>query len=88
MALIPRDKLTELVTAEQAKSTAESAAADIQLQAVAYAINCAANTGETRTEFKETMLPETKSALEAKGYKVQFIGQAVATAIALISWSE
>ena len=86
MALVERDKMTTLLDASQAKAVASTALDEIQLKAVAYAINSAANSGETCVEFKEAMREATLDALKAKQYTVKDIGKAKPSDIKLISW--
>lgn len=69
MALIPRDKITELVSASAAKETADSAANEIDIQVVAAAINNAANTGQYKVSVSG-ILPATADKLKSLGYEV------------------
>ena len=86
--MIAPDKLTELVPASTARSTAETAEKDIQLKAVAHVINTAANTGCYEAKFNSILLPEVKEELEANGYTVKFVGLAAAERVTLIIWKE
>lgn len=72
MALIERDKLNQLIPASEAKAVSETALDAINLAQVAYAINTAANTGETQTVVMTQMTDNTKEQLNAKGYKVNY----------------
>lgn len=85
MALIERDKLNVLISAQEAKTIAEGALDDINLQQVAYAINTAANTGETEAIILTRMTAKTKEELEAKGYRVQ-IKVTGAEPTVVVSW--
>lgn len=73
MSLVPKDQMTILRSASEAKATAQSAEDEIQLQAVAYAINNASNTGQYEVVFQEKLRDATKSELEAKGYTIKYI---------------
>lgn len=86
MALVDKDSMTILRTAAEAKTTASTAEVDIQLKAVAYAINTAANTGLTRIEFSEKLLDDVSAKLKANGYAVSNAGQAEDTRPVVISW--
>lgn len=73
MSLVPKDEMTTLRSASDSRATAQSAEKDIQLQAIAYAINTAANTGLTETMFQSKLLDGVKDELEGKGYTVRFV---------------
>lgn len=88
MALVDKDEMTTLRTAAESRDTAESAAKDIQLKSVAFAINSAANTGETRTVFQGELLTEVKAELESKGYTVSPYNSVEITRSSVISWKE
>ena len=72
MALVEKDEMTTLRTAAQSRETAEGAEKDIQLKAVAYAINQAANTGETRVVFQNVLLDEVEAELLSHGYAISY----------------
>lgn len=78
--------LTELVTASTAKSTADTAEYDIQLQVVAHAINTAANTGCTEVKINQPLLEDVKTQLTSKGYEIFSIGKADPESQWLIVW--
>lgn len=80
------DEMTVIHTAAQCATTAASAAADQQKKAVAYQINSAANCGETSCEFLQPLLPEVKSALTTKGYKLRQSGIANPDSSVVITW--
>ena len=86
MALVEHDKMTTLYDASQSAATAATALDDIQLKAVAFAINSAANSGETSTTFSEDLRQATLDALKAKNYTIQNIGKADPSKLKLISW--
>lgn len=72
MSQVGKDDMTTLRTASESLSTAESAEKDIQLKAVAFAINQAANTGEKRVVFQNELLKEVEDELKSKGYTVTY----------------
>lgn len=86
MNLVEKDKMTELYPAAQSRQTAATAEDDIQLKAVAYAINSAANTGQLRVIFQEPLRENVKSQLEGNGYTIKYISAAREEQQALISW--
>lgn len=86
MALVDKDHMTELRPASDAKSTAETAADDVQLMALAHAINSASNCGEYRTVFQENISAENKKELESKGYVLKAAGIADSERGTIISW--
>ena len=71
MALVDKDEMTTLRTAAESKATAETAEKDIQLKAIAYAINNAANCGQSNVIFQERIMDENIEELEGKGYTVR-----------------
>ena len=72
MSLVPKEDMDKLRTASQSAETAATAELDVQLKAIAYQINTAANTGQNRAVFQEKLVPGVKEELESKGYKVEF----------------
>lgn len=88
MALVDKDSMTILRTAAEARTTASTAEVDIQLKAVAYAINTAANTGLTRIEFIEKLLNDVSTKLKANGYSVSNAGKAESNKPVVISWKD
>ena len=87
MALVDKDDMTTLFPASDSKATAQSAEDDIQLKAVAFAINSAANTGQLRVIFQEEIRPNVKTQLENNGYKLDPVpGTAKADSQTVISW--
>lgn len=87
MNLVDKDNMDKLQPASSSKQTAQTAEDDIQLKAVAYAINSAANTGQYRTIFLEEIRPNVKSELESNGYKLSFVqGTAKTDSQTVISW--
>lgn len=71
MSLVDKDQMTTLRPASAAKSTADTAEDEVQLKAVAFAINHASNTGEYRTIFQTPLRDAVKEQLESNGYKVR-----------------
>lgn len=90
MGLVPKDQMTILRSASESKSTAQSAEKDIQMQAIAYAINNAANTGLYEVIFQEKLIDGVKAELEGKGYVVRFVNNNAYNLEhhALISWKD
>ena len=90
MSLVTKDEMTTLRSAADSRSTAETALKDIQLMAVAYAINNAANTGELEVLFQEKLIDDIKEELENNGYTVRFVNNNSYQKEhhALISWKE
>ena len=86
MSLVPKDEMTTLRSASQSLDTANSAEDDIQLKAVAYAINSAANTGQKRVVFQELILDAVKEQLESNGYKLTEYGPCYPERHTIISW--
>ena len=86
MARIAKDDMTTLRTATESKTTAETALYDVQLQAVAYQINNAANCGELRVIFQEILRDDVREELESKGYELKDAGIADAERGTVISW--
>ena len=68
---VPREDMNKLQSAADLKSIAESAEVDAQVASIAYALNSAANTGETSVVWIGRMLAGTKTQVEAKGYTVE-----------------
>lgn len=86
MALVEKDEMTTLRSASDSKTTAQSALDDIQLKAVAYAINSAANCGELRVVFQEVLRQTVKDALISNGYTVEAAGIADKERGTIINW--
>ena len=82
------DEMTTLHTAAECREVAELADVNRQVMAVAYAINNAANCGETRVEFVEPLLPAVSSELESNGYVMQRAGGAYEDKPTIISWDK
>lgn len=87
MSLVEKDKMTELRTAAQSYETSISSEDEVQLKAVAYAINSAANTGQLNTVFQGAIRPAVLEELESKGYNIRDIGTAQQDKQMLISWN-
>lgn len=86
MALVDKDHMTELRPASDSKVTASTAEKDIQLQAVAYAINSAANTGEYTAVYQGKLLDEVKTELESNGYTLLQYTSVIPDNSTVISW--
>ena len=86
MNLVDKDHMTELFPAAQSRQTASTAEDDVQLKAVAFAINSAANTGQLRVIFQETLRPNVVDQLEGSGYTIKYLSAAREDQQALISW--
>ena len=72
--LIPADEMTTLVPATQAQSIAATAEDAIQLKAVAYLINNAANTGQYRAKYNDELRPYVVQQLKSNGYTIRYTG--------------
>lgn len=70
MALIDRDKITELKTAAEVKEVASGAAFEIEMRTIAGAINNAANTGQLSCAYTNKMSKDARAKLIAKGYRI------------------
>ncbi len=86
MSLVEKDEMTTLFSASESNANAKTAEDAIQLKAVAYAINSAANTGLFRVVFQEILRPAVKAELENKGYSIVPIGVADPDKHTLIEW--
>ena len=86
MAKVDKDHMTELRSASDSKATATDAVKDTQLEAVAYLINSAANTGEMSAMFQGDLLDEVKSELETEGYTLTCADVANTNRLTKISW--
>lgn len=84
--LIPHDALTKLIPAADAKTVSAGAQIAQQVNAVAYAINSAANTGEFRAIYNGALLSEVVSLLTDQGYNVA-VNSRAAHAESVISWA-
>ena len=87
MALIPIDELQTLKAASAVKTTANTAEADQQEQAIAYLINTAANCGQYEVSYNGKIIDSVKTKLENQGYTITYdIAVMNANDIAHISW--
>lgn len=68
MSLIPQEDLKTLQSASAVKAVAETAKYEQDIQAVAFAINSAANTGETSVTITMKLSKEVRDELEQDGY--------------------
>lgn len=88
MARIDRDDMTTLHPASECAQVASTAEDDIQLSAVAYLINNAANTGLYKAEFLQKLRPAVKEQLESNGYKLRYSGGADPESSVEIMWEQ
>lgn len=89
MTLIPMDELQTLKNASDVKTTADTAEADQQEQAIAYLINTAANCGQYDVAYNGKLIDSVKTKLEGLGYTITYdIARVNAEDIAHISWEE
>ena len=87
MALIPMDELQQLKAASAVKTTANTAEADQQEQAIAYLINTAANCGQYEVAYNGKIIDSVKTKLESQGYTITYdIALMNEPDIARISW--
>lgn len=86
MSIVARDQMTELRTADESYQTSLVAEDEIQLKAVAYEINTAANSGATRTVYQGKLRPAVLDQITASGYKVTYLKSATPEGQVLISW--
>jgi len=86
MALVDKDDMIKLRTAEESRATAQTAEHDIQIKAVAYAINNAANCGQDNIIFQEILRQDVASELKSKGYELSYVPETERGV--LISWKE
>lgn len=72
MSLITIENMHTLLPAQEAKSISDTAIVDQQIAGVAYAINTAANSGETECLWSSgELLPDTIEQLESQDYTVK-----------------
>ena len=86
MSRIERDDMNKLHSASECAEVAAVAEDEIQLSAVAYLINNAANTGLYKAEFLQKLRPAVKEQLESKGYTLRFSGGADPESSVEILW--
>lgn len=84
--MFERDDMTTLHQASECKTTAEEAPDVQQKNAVAFAINSAANCGELTVEFSQPLRPNVQAEVESKGYTVTPRGGAYSDHPIIISW--
>lgn len=70
MALIPIEEISNLKSASEVKSVADTALDIIEEQQVAKLINIAANAGQHSAMWQHDMSDELKTKLESMGYTV------------------
>lgn len=71
MSMISKDKMTELLPADQARALSELAEIEAETATIGYAINTAVNTGETEVLYNNTISSEMIDKLESQGYLVE-----------------
>lgn len=86
MSYVEKDDMTTLRTAAQSLETSQTSEDTVQLKAVAYEINSAANTGSTRIFFQDPLRGATKAELESKGYTIKTYKSAQPEGQTVISW--
>ena len=86
MSRVDKDHMTTLRPASDSKATAATALQEIQMDAVAYAINNAANCGQLSIIYQEPLLKETEDELIAKGYTLRVDGVSATERSTLIIW--
>lgn len=77
--MVKKDAMIELYPSSKSKETASDAEDIIQLEAVAYQINNAANTGELMTVFQEELRPNVLASLKSAGYEIQLMDNAASS---------
>lgn len=87
MSYVEKDDMTTLRTAAESLETSQTSEDEVQLKAVAYQINTAANTGSTKIFFLDPLREATKSALESKGYTIKNYEGAKPEGQTVISWN-
>lgn len=86
MALVAKDDMVTLRPAADSRATAQTAEHDIQVKAVAYAINNAANCGQDRIIFQEILRQDVADELVAQGYVLRRVPETERGT--LISWKD
>ena len=71
MSMINKDKMTELLSASEARSLSELAEIEAETATIAYAINNAVNTGETEILYNNKISSDMIEELESQGYLVE-----------------
>ena len=84
MALVDKDDMTTLRPASDSRATAQTAEHDIQVKAVAYAINNAANCGQNNIIFQEVLRKDVEDELLSMGYTTSKVPETQRGT--LISW--
>lgn len=91
MSKIAKEDMTTLFPASESKTVAAGAEKESQIAEVAFAINSAANCGQTCVTFNTKLRDDVKQELLDKGYKIT---QSVAVEKSrfdlpiIISWKE
>ena len=87
MSLIPQDELTILKAASAVKTVADTAVFEQEQKDIAYAINTAANTGNTEVLVHRILSDQMKTILTQQGYTLSY-NDLVANpdALVTISW--
>ena len=88
MSLIPQDELTTLKNASEVYAVSEDAELEQETNAVAYAINSAANNGNTSVLINHKLSDALAATLKEKGYKFGYNLQAAdPMAMVTIYWT-
>lgn len=85
--LVEKDEMTKLRTASESRETSLTAADDVQMMSIAYAINSAANTGATRVTYVEEITEANLEILKTKGYSITYNNNLRPKGQTIISWS-
>ena len=92
MSKIPKENMTTLYSASESRNVSATSIKDTQIAEVAYAINNAANCGETCVTFNSNLMDEVKQELIDKGYTLtQVINDSYQDRLHIpmyISWKE
>lgn len=83
-----KDEMTTLHSAYDCKSVADSAEYEHEIEALAFCINNAANTGEYKATYLSPISDAAMQELTDKGYQVTYNGGADKESSILISWRE
>lgn len=89
MSLIPKDKITELNTADTVLEVSKVAIYELEKMSVAALINEAANCGETSVLCSRFISDSLRTELKSLGYKVTVVKQAnINDVVHLIKWGD
>lgn len=68
--MISKENMTTLISSQEAREVSDIAISELEEMSVAYAINSAANTGETKCEWNHYMSKDLRDKLNTLGYKI------------------